>query len=65
MIKGFIEVHNKQNDGKPVLINVSHIRDIWGCEIYIGDDDTNCIWCVEPYETIKNKIKEAVGDSDA
>ena len=59
MIKGFIEVHIKQDEIKPVLINVSHIRDIWGCEIYIGDDFTNYIDCVETYEEIKQKIKDA------
>lgn len=62
MIKGFIEVHNYNNEDKLVLINVRHITDVWGSEIYLGKDDY--IKCAETYEEIKQKIKEAVGDAD-
>lgn len=62
MIKGFIEVHNRHNDGSLVMINVFHITDVWGDEIYIGADDTH-IRCTESYEDIRQKIKEAVGET--
>lgn len=60
MIKGFIEVHNYNNEDKLVLINVGHITGVWGSEIYLGEDDY--VKCAETYEEIKQKIKEAVGD---
>ena len=70
MIKGFIEVHNGKNSGNVVLINVRHIVDVRDNVIYMDDtmpnaNDYSCTYCEETYEDIKQKIKEAVGDSDA
>lgn len=62
MIKGFIEVHNSQYDDKVILINVRRIVDIWGSEIYLSEEVTNCIKCSETYEEIKDKIRKAVND---
>ena len=69
MIKGFIEVHNAEYDDNLALVNVSHIVDVWDNTVYTDDvrqnEDYPHIKCVETYEEIKQKIKEAVGDSDA
>lgn len=69
MIKGFIEVHNAKDENKAVLVNIQHITDVRGNVIYMddalpGSTDYSCINCEETYEEIKQKIKEAVGDSD-
>ena len=61
MIKGFIEVHNYNNEDKLVMINVRHITDVWGNEIYLAKDDY--IKCAETYEEIKNLIREAVNNA--
>ena len=64
MIKGFIEVHNMEFEYSPVLINISHIVDIWDSTIYVdmglANEDYPHIKCVESYEEIKDKIKKAV-----
>ena len=69
MIKGFIEVHNAKCENNATLINVSHITDVADNVIYMDDilpcaADYPHIVCVEPYEEIKQKIKEAVGDAE-
>lgn len=68
MIKGFIEVHNGKGDGQAVLINVRHIVDVRDDVIYMDDTlpnscDYSCTHCEETYEEIKQKIKEAVGET--
>ena len=70
MIKGFIEVHDAQNDNLTVLVNIRHIIDVRGNVIYMDDalptsTDYPYTACAEEYEEIKQKIKEAVGDDNA
>lgn len=64
MIKGFIEVHNIDNNKLPELINTQHIVDVRGSIIYLDDAlptalDYSYTKCVEDYYEIKDKIKEA------
>ena len=68
MMKGFIEVHNIRNENQTVLVNVRHIVDVRGNVIYMDDalptsTDFPYTACMEEYEEIKKKIKEAVGET--
>jgi hypothetical protein len=68
VIKGFIEVHNSQNENQTVLVNVRHIVDVRANVIYMDDalptsTDFPYTACMEEYEEIKKKIKEAVGET--
>lgn len=67
MIKGFIEVHDVQNENRKVLVNIRHIIEVRGNVLYMDDalpisTDYPYTACMEEYEVIKEKIKEAVGD---
>lgn len=69
MIKGFIEVHNLKDNNNAVLVNIRHITDVADNFIYMDDIMPNAcdyphIICTETYEELKQKIKEAVGDSE-
>lgn len=66
MIKGFIEVHDADNDNNATLVNIRHITEVSGNFVYTDDaisisTDFSHIRCKETYEEIKQKIKEATG----
>ena len=61
-MKGFIEIHTK--GGKRHLINIRHIVEVSGCEVYTDDiapfaTDFPYFSCLESYEEILAKIEGA------
>lgn len=61
-MKGFIEIHT--HDGKPHLVNIRHIVEVYGSTIYTDDfrpevSDFPHFNCQESYEDIRDKIERA------